>query len=118
MQLIEDQPQTPRSREDAGCPPWTVPKGRLKNGNPSGNWWLAPRCGARTRRQTPCQAPAVRHRKRCRLHGGKSTGPRTPEGLARSRRATWKHGAYSRETRERLRENRRRWRALLALLTP
>jgi hypothetical protein len=34
---------------------------------------------------------------RCRLHGGKSTGPRTPEGLARSRRATWKHGRYSQE---------------------
>jgi len=33
---------------------------------------------------------------RCRLHGGKSTGPRTPEGLARSRRANWRHGAYTR----------------------
>ena len=32
---------------------------------------------------------------RCRLHGGLSTGPRTREGLARSRRARWKHGAYS-----------------------
>jgi len=32
---------------------------------------------------------------RCRMHGGKSTGPRTPEGLARSRRANWKHGLYS-----------------------
>ena len=34
---------------------------------------------------------------RCKLHGGKSTGPRTPEGLERSRRANWKHGYYSRE---------------------
>jgi len=34
---------------------------------------------------------------RCRVHGGKSTGPRTPEGLERSRRANWKHGYYSRE---------------------
>jgi hypothetical protein len=32
---------------------------------------------------------------RCRMHGGMSTGPRTPEGLARSRRARWKHGLYS-----------------------
>ena len=29
---------------------------------------------------------------RCRMHGGLSTGPRTAEGLARSRRARWKHG--------------------------
>jgi hypothetical protein len=27
---------------------------------------------------------------RCKDHGGKSTGPRTPEGLERSRRANWK----------------------------
>ena len=32
---------------------------------------------------------------RWRLHGGKSTGPRTPEGLARSRRASWEHGFFS-----------------------
>jgi len=29
---------------------------------------------------------------RCRMHGGASTGPRTPEGLARARRGNWKHG--------------------------
>jgi hypothetical protein len=34
---------------------------------------------------------------RCRLHGGKSTGPRTAEGLERCRMANWKHGRYSRE---------------------
>jgi hypothetical protein len=32
---------------------------------------------------------------RCRMHGGASTGPRTPDGLARSRKANWKHGLYS-----------------------
>jgi hypothetical protein len=32
---------------------------------------------------------------RCKFHGGLSTGPRTPEGLERSRRARWKHGVYS-----------------------
>ena len=35
----------------------------------------------------------------CRMHGGASTGPRTAEGLARSRRARWKHGLYSAEAR-------------------
>ena len=34
---------------------------------------------------------------RCRMHGGPSTGPRTPEGRERSRKANWKHGRYSRE---------------------
>jgi hypothetical protein len=37
-------------------------------------------------------------------------------GLEQSRRARWKHGARSREVRELLANNRRRWRNLLALL--
>ena len=41
---------------------------------------------------------------RCRLHGGLSTGPRTPEGLARSRRARWTHGGYSVEAQQRYRD--------------
>jgi hypothetical protein len=36
---------------------------------------------------------------RCRMHGGLSTGPRTAKGLARSRRARWKHGFCSAEIR-------------------
>lgn len=49
-----------------------------------------PRCGARTRAGGTCKAPAVwlpgelDPRRRCRLHGGLSTGPRTVEGLRRS----------------------------------
>lgn len=34
------------------------------------------------------------------MHGGLSTGPRTTEGLERSRTARWKHGRKSREARE------------------
>ena len=34
----------------------------------------APRCGAKTRAGGQCQCPAIRGRKRCRLHGGQSTG--------------------------------------------
>jgi hypothetical protein len=37
---------------------------------------------------------------RCRMHGGMSTGPRTPAGLERSRKARWKHGRYSRQAIE------------------
>jgi hypothetical protein len=40
----------------------------------------APRCGALTRAGTACQRPAIRGRKRCRLHGGVSPGaPRGPK---------------------------------------
>jgi hypothetical protein len=35
----------------------------------------------------------------CGLYGGKSTGPRTPEGLEKSRRANKKHGHYSAEAK-------------------
>src|SRR5262249_11746749 len=52
----------------------------------------APRCGARSKRTgKPCRAAAMPNG-RCKVHGGKSTGPRMPEGLERSRRANWKHG--------------------------
>ena len=40
----------------------------------------APRCRARSKRTgKPCQGAAMPNG-RCKLHGGKSTGPRTPEG--------------------------------------
>ncbi|MEX1206632.1 MAG: HGGxSTG domain-containing protein [Dongiaceae bacterium] len=71
-------------------------RGRLNNGNPPGDFLAAPRCGARTRLGHGCRGPAMRNG-RCRMHGGASTGPRTPAGLARSRRAGWKHGARSAE---------------------
>ena len=32
---------------------------------------------------------------RCRMHGGKSTGPRTAEGLERMRAARTRHGRYT-----------------------
>src|ERR1017187_9017507 len=69
-------------------------RGWLKNGNPAGDPSTAPRCGAMTRNGAPCKGPAL-HNGRCRMHGGTSTGPRTKRGLARSKRANWKHGLYS-----------------------
>jgi hypothetical protein len=82
---------------DEPCANRKKPPISLKNGNPQGNPMNAPRCGAKTRRATPCRAPAIANG-RCRMHGGKSTGPRTPEGLERSRKANWKHGYYSAES--------------------
>lgn len=93
-------------------------RGRLKNGNRSGDFLAAPRCGARTRCGGACRQPAMRNG-RCRMHGGLSTGPRTPEGLARSRRARLTHGGYSahvRQLRAEARAHGRRVRALLALM--
>lgn len=60
---------------------------------------VCPRCGARTRSGGSCKAPAMPNG-RCRMHGGKSTGPRTPEGLERIRRANTRHGSYSAEHQE------------------
>ena len=58
--------------------------------------WPGTRCLAKTRRGTPCQNPVVTDRNRCRMHGGLSTGPRTPEGKARVAAAHTKHGRRSR----------------------
>ncbi len=48
--------------------------------------------GARTHADCPCQAPAIHGELRCRLHGGRSTGPRTPEGRTNIRAARTIHG--------------------------
>ena len=89
---------------DALPTPPTPQRGRFLpggGGNPRGNPASAPRCGARTRAGRPCQAPAVTGKTRCRMHGGRSTGARTPEGLARLRAAATIHGVYGPEARAR-----------------
>ncbi len=84
--------------QDAGAAPPRA--GPLRNGNPRGNPNIAPRCGAKARTQggAPCRAPAMKNG-RCRMHGGKATGPRTAEGLARIIAAVTRHGYYSKEAR-------------------
>ncbi len=83
-------------------------RGWLRNGNRPGDPNVAQRCGARTRRGTPCQCPAMRNKQRCRLHGGASTGPRTKKGggLVLSgrtgntdsipRRPSWRRSSFAR----------------------
>jgi len=61
-----------------------------------------PRCSARTRSGAPCKSPAMQNG-RCRMHGGMSTDPRTPEGLERMQRANTRHGNYSKESRQLMR---------------
>ena len=74
------------------------------------------RCGARTRAGTSCRSPAMSNG-RCRLHGGLSTGPTSPEGLARivaARTVHGGHGAEMRQFRELVRELREDARRLKA----
>lgn len=40
-------------------------------------------CGAKTRAGHPCGQKSEPGKRRCKWHGGKSTGPKTPEGKAR-----------------------------------
>jgi hypothetical protein len=56
------------------------------------------RCGALTRRGTPCRGPAVRNRRRCRMHGG--TAPGAPPG---PKHGMFKHGLRSAAAIERRR---------------
>ncbi len=49
-------------------------------------------CGAKTRKGVPCRAKSEPGRRRCKFHGGKSTGPKTPEGrqrIAEAQRHRW-----------------------------
>lgn len=41
------------------------------------------RCGAKTRKGMPCQVKSEPGKRRCKFHGGRSTGAKTPEGKAR-----------------------------------
>jgi hypothetical protein len=95
--------------------PAALRRGWLRHGNPPGDFMAAPRCGAKTRQGLPCGCSAMRNG-RCRLHGGLSTGPRTPEGLKALGQARTVHGFYSRsalEQRRHARTARRRFGHLL-----
>ena len=74
--------------------------GPLRNGNRQGPKfgpdWPGKLCWARCKRTGwPCRNPAVKGKERCRMHGGKSTGAETKEGIDRIKVASTKHGAYA-----------------------
>ena len=93
---VQPQPEAPQPHPTPATQP-PPPTEKKQRGNP--NLGLAPRCGARTRAGCPCRAPAIRGKLRCRMHGGRSTGPRTAKGLARLRAAHTIHGCYTAEAR-------------------
>lgn len=53
------------------------------------------RCGAKTRKGTACQAPAVRNKKRCRMHGC-SKG----SGASLGSKNAMKHGFHTQEAKK------------------
>lgn len=50
-------------------------------------------CGAKTRKGAPCRCLSEPGKRRCKFHGGMSTGARTAEGLERIREAQRKRWA-------------------------
>lgn len=55
------------------------------------------RCQAKAKRSgQQCKKPALRGRRVCQVHGGRSTGPRTQDGKARSAAANFRTGEFSR----------------------
>ena len=61
--------------------------------------WQGIRCEARTRRGTLCQRPGTKRNGRCRLHGGRSGGPKTEAGLERLAASKTTHGKFTKEKR-------------------
>ena len=67
--------------------------------------WPGQRCGAKTRRGTPCRRPANKRNGRCRLHGGASSGPRTEQGRAKIAAANTTTGQHTKAKIVRRRED-------------
>ena len=59
-----------------------------------------PRCQAKSKRsQQQCRSPAIRGKRVCRIHGGRSTGPRTQQGRNLCGTAKTRHGRETRAIR-------------------
>ena len=59
-----------------------------------------PRCQAKSKRsQQQCRSPAIRGKRVCRIHGGRSTGPRTQQGRNLCGAAKTLHGRETRAIR-------------------
>ena len=79
--------------------------------------WQGVRCEAKTRRGTLCQRPGTKRNGRCKLHGARSSGPKTVDGLARLVASKTTHGKFTAEKRaaaRRFAEQGRQMRAELA----
>ena len=94
--------------------------GKLKCGGmaaPIDVAWAAPRCQAKSKRTMKrCGAPAMRGKRVCYHHGGKSTGPKTTEGRRRCAEANITHGYYTKEARRERRIAKRQEQETIRLL--
>ncbi|WP_142084335.1 HGGxSTG domain-containing protein [Roseinatronobacter monicus] len=60
-----------------------------------------PQCGARARSGAPCKHKVIPGKRRCKYHGGRSTGPKTDAGKAKIAAAQilrWKKWRGERKT--------------------
>ena len=58
-------------------------------------------CNAKSKRtKQQCRNPAIKGKTKCKHHGGRSTGSRTPEGKARQIAANTIHGRETRTIRQ------------------
>ena len=61
---------------------------------------ICQRCQAKSKRtKLQCAAPALKGKRVCKTHGGRSTGPKTKAGRQRSSKARTVHGRETREAR-------------------
>jgi len=66
---------------------------------------LCQRCQATSKRtRLQCGSPAMSGKQVCRIHGGRSTGPKTVAGRARCAAAKTVHGHSTRQARRELSE--------------
>jgi hypothetical protein len=77
----------PRARvtpEAPGISQLLRPTRASESGRELRKWERVPCGGKRRRDGQPCQALSVPGKRRCKWHGGASTGPKTPEGKAKA----------------------------------
>ena len=77
----------------------------MKNATPllitAGGRIVCARCAAKSKRSgEQCKKPAIRGKKVCDFHGGRSSGPKTQAGKDRQRAAVLKSGYYTKEVME------------------
>jgi hypothetical protein len=77
-----------------------------------GDEWPGLRCGARARSGEPCRKPALRGKRRCQLHGGRSTG-----GPTGTNNGNYRHGRATKIAKDRAKRSRARL-LLLRMIYP
>nr|WP_281383384.1 HGGxSTG domain-containing protein [Pseudoxanthomonas broegbernensis] len=85
--MTSDAERSARAQESGGLPGITSGIAGARTGAYESGSQATRRviCGAKRHRDgQPCQAKSEPGKRRCRFHGGRSTGPTTPEGKARA----------------------------------